>query len=169
MIVVSVILLSAVDGRSEELARMEICNMGTGTAHKGNYSAETLRGRSTQDFQRRTRQRIGYINGHARQREHVWNLVAKCLRVLRYGDDGDRRDLVEISGPSHIKIMGTGEAETIDQRCTQIADQAVPKYRNRRGNYTCTSHTAQRWQAAWDGACIALGGDPADYRYTWKD
>lgn len=71
MIVVSVMLMSAVDGRAQELARMEICNMGTGTRTLGNYSAETLRGRSTEDFARRTRQRIAYVNGHAREREHV--------------------------------------------------------------------------------------------------
>lgn len=87
MIVVSVLLVSAIDGRTQELARMEICNMGTGTNSLGNYSAETLRGRSTQDFQRRTRQRIAYVNGHPREREHIWNLVAKCLRALRYGGD----------------------------------------------------------------------------------
>lgn len=89
MIIVSVLLKSAIDGRTEELARMEICNMGTGTNQRGNYSAETLRGRSTADFAKRTRQRIAYVNNHPRLREHVWNLVAKCLRSLRYGDDSD--------------------------------------------------------------------------------
>ena len=97
MIIVSVQLLSAIDGRHDELARMEICNMGTGTATMGNYSAETLRGRSTKDFLRRTRQRIAYVSGHARQREHVWNLVAKALRNLRYGCSVDQIDPVAIS------------------------------------------------------------------------
>ena len=91
MIVVSVILLSAQDGSSQELARMEICNMGTGTAQTGNYSAETLRGRSTDQLNRRARQRIGYVHGPPRQREHVWNLVAKCLRALRYGEPDEGR------------------------------------------------------------------------------
>lgn len=97
MIIVSVQLLSAVDGRHDELARMEICNMGTGTETMGNYSAETLRGRSAKDFARRTRQRIAYVTGHPRQREHVWNLVAKALRNLRYGGDWNAADQIEIS------------------------------------------------------------------------
>ncbi|MEV4934384.1 hypothetical protein [Sphingobium sp. LSP13-1-1.1] len=105
MIVVSVILLSAQDGSSQELARMEICNMGTGTATMGNYSAETLRGRSTEDFARRTRQRIAYVSNHPRKREHVWNLVAKCLRNLRYGGDWSVVDHIEISGVSDISII----------------------------------------------------------------
>lgn len=106
MIIVSVQLLSAVDGRHEEIARMEICNMGTGTYRSGNYSAETLRGRSTQDFARRTRQRIAYVNGHPRIREHVWNLVAKALRNLRYGGDWNAAEEVEISGVSDLQIVG---------------------------------------------------------------
>lgn len=104
MIIVSVQLLSAVDGRHDELARMEICNMGTGTATTGNYSAETLRGRSTKDFARRTRQRIAYVNGHARQREHIWNLVAKALRNLCYGD-WNEAELIEVTGSANIQIV----------------------------------------------------------------
>ena len=107
MIVVSVILLSAQDGRSEELARMEICNMGTGSATMGNYSAETLRGRSTQDFARRTRQRIAYVSNHPRKREHVWNLVAKALRNLRYGGDWKEADQIEISGVQELTIVSS--------------------------------------------------------------
>lgn len=104
MIIVSVQLLSAIDGRHQELARMEICNMGTGTESLGNYSAETLRGRSTEDFKRRTRQRIAYVNGHPRKREHIWNLVAKSLRNLRYGGDWKEADRIEISGISDLQI-----------------------------------------------------------------
>jgi len=104
MIIVSVQLLSAVDGRHDELARMEICNLGTGTATTGNYSAETLRGRSAKDFARRTRQRIAYVSGHPRLREHVWNLVAKALRNLRYGGDWNAAEHVEITGTSSIEI-----------------------------------------------------------------
>ena len=53
------------------------------------------------------------------------------------------------------------------ERCTEIADRVVPQYRDdnqRQPGYSCTSHTAKRWQAAWDGAMVALGGDPAEYR-----
>ena len=55
-------------------------------------------------------------------------------------------------------------AADIASRCTAIADQAVPAYRNGKRSYSCTSHTAKRWQAAWDGACIALGGNPENHR-----
>lgn len=48
-------------------------------------------------------------------------------------------------------------------RCTEIADQVVPQYRSGTG-YSCTGIYAKRWQAAWDAAMIALGGDPAEYR-----
>lgn len=114
MIIVSVLLLSAIDGRSEELARMEICNMGTGTVHKGNYSAETLRGRSTGDFARRTRQRIAYVNDHPRQREHVWNLVAKALRNLRYGGDWKEANRIEISGQPSLQITAAPKSAPSD-------------------------------------------------------
>jgi len=48
-------------------------------------------------------------------------------------------------------------------RCVAIADQAVPAYRDGRRTYCCTGHIAKQWQAAFDGACIALGGDPQDF------
>lgn len=48
-------------------------------------------------------------------------------------------------------------------RCTEIADKVVPEYRGGKPR-CCTGHIAKRWQAAWDGACVALGGDPAGYR-----
>jgi hypothetical protein len=52
---------------------------------------------------------------------------------------------------------------TLTARCTEIADQVVARYKQ--APYpSCTGHAAKRWQAAWDGACIALGGDPAEYR-----
>lgn len=53
---------------------------------------------------------------------------------------------------------------SIADRCTAIADKAVPEYRNGSRNYTCAGHKAKQWQAAWDGACLAFGGDPSDFR-----
>lgn len=44
--------------------------------------------------------------------------------------------------------------------CTQIADAVVPEYRGGKKSYACTGLVAKRWQAAWDGACLALGHDP---------
>lgn len=50
----------------------------------------------------------------------------------------------------------------IAERCTAIADKVVPAYRADHARHTgCTSHTAKRWQAAWDGAWHALGGPAA--------
>jgi len=54
-------------------------------------------------------------------------------------------------------------ASMVAKRCTQIADAVVPEYRGTR-KHSCTAPTARRWQAAWDGACVALGHDPARYR-----
>lgn len=52
----------------------------------------------------------------------------------------------------------------LTRRCVEIADQVVPEYRNGKRPASCTGHHAKRWQAAWDGACVALGGDPAEHR-----
>ncbi|AOR76559.1 hypothetical protein [Novosphingobium resinovorum] len=56
-------------------------------------------------------------------------------------------------------------AKSLVKRCTEIADKVVPKYRNppKGRSYSCSSHTAKLWQAAWDGACVALNGNPAEY------
>ncbi|MGN5375849.1 hypothetical protein [Sphingomonas hankookensis] len=53
----------------------------------------------------------------------------------------------------------------LGNRCTDIADQVVPEYRDenqRQPGYSCTGVYGKRWQAAWDGACLALGGDPKE-------
>jgi hypothetical protein len=52
--------------------------------------------------------------------------------------------------------------DTLVTHCTQIADRVVPEYRARNKSYSCTGGVAKRWQAAWDGACIALGNDPKE-------
>lgn len=48
--------------------------------------------------------------------------------------------------------------------CTEVADQVVPEYRDGRHRYSCASRVAKRWQAAWDGACVALGHEPKNFR-----
>lgn len=58
-----------------------------------------------------------------------------------------------------------GIGMTIAERCTQIANQVVPRYRTGKP-LSCTGQVARMWQAAWDGACRALGGDPARYVNT---
>lgn len=94
MIVVRVELISDINGEKSELARMVIYNTG-GTAQRGHYRCRTLRGRSTDALDAAMlrmhsggTQREGQVLGHARLREHVWNLVAKSLAALSYGQNG---------------------------------------------------------------------------------
>lgn len=85
MIIVRVELLSAITGKTTELARMEICNDGTvADPSKGNYTARTLRGRSTAALNQRIGQRDGRIKDYPRLAVHVWNLVARALKAMRY-------------------------------------------------------------------------------------
>lgn len=94
MIVVRVELWSAVTGQQTELARMLIDNIG-GDAQRGDYRCRTLRGRSAATLDAamhslakgtgKSITRQGNVWGHARLREHVWNLVAKALVGMDYG------------------------------------------------------------------------------------
>ncbi len=85
MIVVRVELWSAITGRRSELARMYICNEG-GTEQRGDYGVRTLIGRSTAALDQHVTCRQGKVTGHARLREHVWNLVSKALTAMSYGE-----------------------------------------------------------------------------------
>lgn len=91
MIIVKVELWSAIDGSKEELARMVIDNIG-GTQTSGDYRARTLIGRSKPALDRALNtipmkvQRNGQVIGHARLKEHVWNLVSKALSQMGYGN-----------------------------------------------------------------------------------
>ena len=89
MIVVKVELWSAIDGSKEELARMVIDNIG-GSHTRGNYRTRTLIGRTREALDRALQtpmrvQRESRVIGHARLKEHVWNLVAKGLLNMGYG------------------------------------------------------------------------------------
>jgi hypothetical protein len=50
--------------------------------------------------------------------------------------------------------MGTDTPH--EKLCTTIADRVVPEYRSEKRTYSCSGHTAKRWQAAWDAAHMAL-------------
>ncbi len=51
--------------------------------------------------------------------------------------------------------------DDIERCCAEIADKIVPRYRDRtKPPLPCHGDVAKKWQAAWDGACIALGADP---------
>jgi hypothetical protein len=85
MLIVSVRLLSAVTGVETELARMHICNDGTGSATIGNYECTSLRGRSVTQLDRRNPQRLARVKRYRRLDLHVWNLVALALQAMGYG------------------------------------------------------------------------------------
>lgn len=85
MIIVTTHLVSANTGEVTELARMHICNVG-GTHQLRNYSVEALRGRSTEQLNKGQVQRSGRVDCHPSERVHVWNLVAKGLAAMGYGE-----------------------------------------------------------------------------------
>lgn len=84
MIVVSVQLHSAITGEVTELARMRICNDGTGDVAHGNYTGSTFRGRSRDALDRRVVSKSAGVKNFPRQSQHVWNLVARMLGAMRY-------------------------------------------------------------------------------------
>ena len=91
MLVVKVELWSAITGKRKEIAWMTIDNIG-GTPNLGDYRCRALRGRDAETLQKATLAfdkkptREGRVHKHPRLREHVWNLVAKCLTAMNYGD-----------------------------------------------------------------------------------
>lgn len=85
MLVVNVHLKSAISSsRDAELARVIIANVG-GTATRGDYRCMALWGRGTEQLDKMKVIRTGDVTNHARQREHVLNLVAKALISMGYG------------------------------------------------------------------------------------
>lgn len=89
MIIVSVILMSAIDGQSTELARMGIDN-ASGGGRVRDYNTRTWRGRDTDALNRAmiadTVTRKGKVEGHRSLDLHVWHLVAKALTGMGYGE-----------------------------------------------------------------------------------
>lgn len=85
MIIVKVELHSARTHEVTELARMHLCNAG-GTDTLRDYDVRTLRGRSTRALDAGLVQRKGKVLRHASLALHVWNLVAKALAAMGYGD-----------------------------------------------------------------------------------
>lgn len=86
MIVVRVELHSAVTRKVTELARMYIANDGTHpNPRRGNYMCRTIRGRSKDQLDKGPAHRNGGVHDHPRLAQHIWNLVAKCLFSMQYG------------------------------------------------------------------------------------
>lgn len=86
---------------------------------------------------------------------HIGTLVAL--------QEENQRRAMELAKVTDRMLYPTLEDSILTGRCSKIADQVVPEYRGGKPR-SCTGHYAKRWQAAWDGACVALGGDPARYR-----
>ena len=90
MIIVRVELHSAITGKISELARMVIDNTG-GTETQGDYRVRTLLGRNKdaldQSWITKRVTREGTVTKHPRLAQHVWDLVGKALKAVRYGED----------------------------------------------------------------------------------
>jgi hypothetical protein len=99
MIIVRVELHSAVTGMVTEIARMRICNIG-GTRERGDYRAETFRGRSAQQLARLIRQRAATISDYPRLSIHVWHLVARALVGMGYAGKDMVMELPDLSDES---------------------------------------------------------------------
>ncbi len=84
MIIVRVELWSAITGKTTELARMAICNTGTGDIRHGDYKGMSFRGRSKEQLDNQTPMKVGEIKNWPRLDFHVWNLVAKMLKEMGY-------------------------------------------------------------------------------------
>lgn len=84
MIIVRVELHSARTHEITELARMRICNE-SGDGNKRDYSVLTYFGRGKAQLDQKRPAHVGDVKGHRAEAEHVWNLVAKALKVCGYG------------------------------------------------------------------------------------
>lgn len=97
MIVVTVHLASAVDGRLQQLARMHICNDGEATLRNprlGDYVGETFVGRDAETLAQGRVSKRGEVRGWRRHDFHVWNLVRRMLESMGY-DKGARGGAAE--------------------------------------------------------------------------
>lgn len=92
MIRVSVSLISAVNGKVTELARMDICNDGSGERNHMHYDGEAVLfegtsyiGRDSTALDRGTVSKRGRITNWPSERLHIWNLVRAMLVNMGYG------------------------------------------------------------------------------------
>jgi hypothetical protein len=99
MIIIRVELHSHVTRKVTEIARMRICNIG-GSRERGDYRAETFRGRSAQQLARLIRQRAATISDYPRLSIHVWHLVARALVGMGYAGKGMVMEMPDLSDES---------------------------------------------------------------------
>lgn len=86
MIVVRVELHSAITGKTTEIARAVVCNVG-GSVQRGEYLALALRGRKrveTKDMKEQHVMRRGKVHSYPRKSKHVFCLVVRALRAMGY-------------------------------------------------------------------------------------
>lgn len=50
--------------------------------------------------------------------------------------------------------------KTANREAKKIADKIIPSYRLSGKSYSCTGTIAKKWQAAYEGACMAYGVEP---------
>lgn len=87
MIRVTVTLLSAIDGSSTELARMDIANDGKASVsnfRNGTYDGVTYIGRDAKRLNKGTISKHGRLENWPRLQLHVWNMVYAMLHNMGY-------------------------------------------------------------------------------------
>lgn len=100
MIRISVFLISAISrDRDTELARMDICNLATGSKRRGDYEAVTYRGRSTKALNAGIPSKRATVANWPREELHIWNLVRWFLDHMGYVQD---RPGVKPGGPMTV-------------------------------------------------------------------
>lgn len=126
MIVVTVHLASAVDGRLQQLARMHISNDGTATAANprlGDYVGETFVGRDADTLARGRVSKRGAVRGWRRHDFHVWNLVRRMLEAMGYDKGAPRTafaDLGLIDAPHDDRDTPDVEIGTAVDHCIRV-------------------------------------------------
>lgn len=84
MIIVRVELLSAITGKTTELARMHIINDESGNDNSRNYKGISFRGRDKSMLNLGTVQKEASLKNWKSKQFHIWNLVRAMLTNLGY-------------------------------------------------------------------------------------
>jgi hypothetical protein len=80
MLVVTIDLVSARTGERSMLGRMFVCNEGTGTPERGNYTVEVCRkGSAMPSGLGGHTQRTGEVKSFPRKSYNVWRLISRAL------------------------------------------------------------------------------------------
>ncbi|WP_304617847.1 hypothetical protein [Paracoccus sp. (in: a-proteobacteria)] len=88
------------------------------------------------------------------QPETVQAVYADICRAMDFIVGGDA-GAVDAKAVLRDLARRAAPAATDEALAAQIADQIVPEYRAKGAAYSCSSHTAKRWSAAYDAALLA--------------